>query len=78
MVMPYGDQVLVVRPTSDAAAPRHAALYDPATRQWATLDAGEGWGNTGMVHSSGRLVLMGGGINGPAFHNKFVWVGKLP
>ncbi len=78
MVMPYGARLLVVRPTSRADTPRHAALYDPATKQWTVLDPGEGWGNTGMVHSSGRLVLMGGGIDGPAYHNRQVWVGDLP
>jgi hypothetical protein len=78
IVMPVGDRVLVVRPTSRADTHRHAAFYDPAARRWTTLDPGEGWGNTGMVHSSGRLVLMGGGIDGPAHHNKFVWVGNLP
>ena len=78
MVMPYGDKVLVVRPTSDAGTPRYAAIYDPAAKRWTTLDIGAGWGNTGMMHSSGKVILMGGGINGPAYHNKQVWVGELP
>lgn len=76
MVMPYGGKVLVVRPTSLAGTPRHAAIYDPATRQWTPLDPGEGRGNTGMMHSSGRVVLMGG-MAPPEDHNKFVWVGQI-
>lgn len=78
MVMPYRDKLVVVRPVARPDSKRQAAIYDPASRQWATLDPGEGWGNTGMVHSSGKLILMGGGIDGPAHHNKFVWVGDLP
>ena len=49
--------------------------YDPATQQWTTIAQGDGWGNTGMLHSSGKLILMGGGINGPEDVNKQVWVG---
>ena len=76
MVFPAGDKLLVIRPTSgpDPAA-RHAALFDPATATWTKIDQGEGWGNSGFMHSSGRVILMGGGIDGPDYHNKFVWVG---
>lgn len=72
-----GGKLLVVKPTAGPEEPRHAGLYDPATKHWTVLDQGEGWGNTGVLHSSGQLILMGGGINGPAYHNKFVWIGTL-
>ena len=78
MTFARGDKVLAVWPTAGPAEPRFAALYDPAKRQWATVDQGDGWGNGGLMHSSGRLILMGGGINGPQDHNKFVWVGEMP
>ena len=77
IVMPLRDKVLVMRPTSQADHPRHAAIFDPATRQWTTLDPGAGWGNTGMMHSSGHIIMMGGGINGPEYQNKQVWVGVV-
>lgn len=67
----------MVRPSSDPRTTSYAALYDPAAQQWTKLAIGEGWGNTGMVHSSGKLILMGGGINGPEYHNKQVWIGTL-
>lgn len=76
IVMPYGDKVLVVRPVSRTDTPRHAAVFDPATKAWTALTQGDGWGNTGMMHSSGKLILMGGGIDGPDQHNKQVWVSK--
>jgi hypothetical protein len=78
MVFPAGDKLLVIRPTSapDPAA-RHAALFDPTTKRWTIIDQGEGWGNSGFMHSSGRVILMGGGINGEAEANKQVWVGTL-
>ena len=51
----------------------YASSTDSVTQ---TVSAqGEGWGNAGMLHSSGRLILMGGGINGPQDVNKQVWVG---
>lgn len=77
MVFPAGDKLLVIRPTSSPYTPRHAALFDPATKAWASIDPGEGWGNSGFMHSSGKLILMGGGINGEAEANKQVWVGTL-
>ncbi|MGE0367308.1 MAG: hypothetical protein AB7Q00_16415, partial [Phycisphaerales bacterium] len=77
MVFPAGDKLLVIRPTSSPQTPRHAALFDPATATWTKIDQGEGWGNSGVLLSDGRLVLMGGGINGPADHNKQVWVGTI-
>lgn len=77
ITLAVGDKVLTVWPTSGPEEPRQAAMYDPATKTWAKLDQGEGWGNTGATLSDGRIVLMGGGINGPAYHNKFVWVGTL-
>lgn len=77
MVFPAGDKLLVIRPTSSPYTPRHAALFDPATKAWASIDPGEGWGNSGFMHSSGRVILMGGGINGEAEANKQVWVGTL-
>ena len=57
--------------------PRYAATFDPATKLWTPLNQGAGWGNGGVLHSSGKLILMGGGINGPADVNKQVWVGTL-
>lgn len=63
---------------SNKVVPESGRWADPASRQWTTLDPGEGWGNAGMVHSSGKLILMGGGIDGPEYHNKFVHVGDLP
>lgn len=77
MVFPAGDKLLVIRPTSAPLTARHAALFDPATATWTKIDQGEGWGNSGFMHSSGRVILMGGGIDGPAYHNKVVWVGGL-
>lgn len=56
---------------------RRMALYDFATKQWTVLAQGDGWGNTGLLLSSGKLLLMGGGINGPADINKQVWVGTF-
>ena len=77
MVFPVGDKLLVIRPTSGPATPRHAALFDPATTTWTPIDQGDGWGNSGFMHSSGRVIFMGGGINGPEESNKQVWVGTL-
>ena len=77
MVFPAGDKLLVIRPTSSPQGVRHAALFDPATATWTKIDQGEGWGNSGFMHSSGRVILMGGGINGEAEANKQVWVGTL-
>jgi len=77
MTFASGDKVLAVWPTAGPAEPRFAALYDPATKAWTKLDQGAGWGNGGVLHSSGKLILMGGGINGPADHNKQVWVGTI-
>ncbi|MGE4089140.1 MAG: hypothetical protein AB7F93_13810, partial [Immundisolibacter sp.] len=77
MVFPAGDKLLVIRPTSSPQTPRHAALFDPATATWTKIDQGDGWGNSGFMHSSGRVILMGGGINGEAEANKQVWVGTL-
>lgn len=34
-------------------------------------------GNTGLLHSSGKLLLMGGGIAGTEHHNKQVLVWTL-
>lgn len=77
MTLAVGDKVLTVWPTSGPEEPRQAALYDPATKTWAKIVQGDGWGNTAATLSDGRIVLMGGGINGPAYHNKFIWVGTL-
>jgi len=77
MVFNRGGQVLVVSPASGPTEPRRAALYDPASRQWSVIDQGEGWGNAGMLHRSGRLILMGGGISGVQNHNRQVWVGTI-
>jgi hypothetical protein len=77
MVFPADDKLLVIRPTSSPYTPRHAALFDPATKAWASIDPGEGWGNSGFMHSSGRVILMGGGINGEDEANKQIWVGRL-
>jgi len=77
MTFASGDKVLAVWPTAGPAEPRFAALYEPATKAWTKLDQGAGWGNGGVLHSSGKLILMGGGINGPADHNKQVWVGTI-
>jgi hypothetical protein len=78
MTFAYQDKVLVVPPVSGPpTTPVFASLYDPATKQWQTIPMGEGWGNSGFMHSSGRLVLMGGGINGPEYANHYVWVGDL-
>ncbi|WP_372720289.1 hypothetical protein [Immundisolibacter sp.] len=77
MTFALGSKVLAIWPTSGPKEQRLAAVYDPATNQWITLDQGDGWGNAGTLHSSGRVILMGGGINGPAHHNKFVWVGQV-
>ncbi len=78
MVYALGDKLLVMKPTSSPYTPRKAALFDPATAAWTPIDQGEGWGNSGYMHSSGRVILMGGGINGEAEANKQVWVGDLP
>lgn len=78
MTFASGDKVLAVWPTAGPAQQRFSALYDPAKKQWSKLDQGAGWGNAGVMHSSGKLVLMGGGINGPPDHNKFLWVGEVP
>jgi hypothetical protein len=72
-----GGKLLVIKATAAPLEERHAGLYDPATKTWKVLDQGEGWGNTRLMHSSGRLILMGGGIDGPAYHNTQVWVGTL-
>ena len=77
MVFALSDRLLVVRPTAGPTFARYAATYDPATKQWTVLAQGDGWGNTGMLHSSGKLILMGGGINGPQDVNKQVWVGTF-
>lgn len=77
LVFAYGDKLLVVHPTSYPSAARHAALFDPATQQWAPINQGDGWGNGGTLLADGRLVLLGGGINGPADVNKYVWIGTL-
>lgn len=75
MTAGVGERLLVIKATSGPTQEKHAALYDPATRKWTVLDQGEAFGNTMMMTSDGRLILMGGGINGPADHNKQVWVG---
>lgn len=77
MTFSLGNKVLVIWPTGAPKEPRYAALYDPATKQWTVLDQGAGWGNAGMLHSSGKLILMGGGIASVADHNTQVWVGTL-
>ena len=77
MTFGWQGKVLIVSPTSGPLEVRRAALYDPATKQWTVIDQGEGWGNTGVLLSDGRLVLMGGGINGPQDHNKQVWIGSI-
>jgi hypothetical protein len=77
MVFNKGGKVLVVSPASGPTEPRRAALYDFATKQWTVLAQGEGWGNAGTLLADGRLVLLGGGINGPQDVNKYVWVGTL-
>lgn len=77
MTLPHGARVLLVWPTSRSSQPKLAALFDPATKIWTTLDMGAARGNTAMMHSSGRVVLMGG-MAPPEDHNKFVWVGTLP
>lgn len=76
MTFALGNKVLAVWPNHLSTEPKSAALYDPATKQWTVLDQGEGRGNTGMIHSSGKLILMGG-MAPPEDHNKFVWVGAL-
>ena len=70
MVFALPDRLLVVRPTSGPGFARFAATFDPATEKWTSINQGEGWGN-------GELILMGGGINGPADYNKQVWVGTV-
>lgn len=70
-------KALLVSPTSGPREPRRAALYDPARRQWTVIDQGEGWGNSGVMLSDGRLVLMGGGISGQQAHNRQVWIGTV-
>ena len=77
MVFALPDKLLVVRPTSGPGFARFAATFDPATQQWTQIDPGEGWGNGGTMLSSGRLILLGGGINGAWDDNKQVWVGTL-
>lgn len=79
MAMPFavGGRLVVIWPTSGPGETRLAAIYDPATSAWTKIDQGDGWGNFGTVLNDGRIVLTGGGINGPAYHNKFVWIGTL-
>jgi hypothetical protein len=77
MTLPHGERVLLVWPTSRSRQAKLATLYDPAKKTWLTLDMGEARGNTAMMHSSGKLILMGS-MAPPEDHNKFVWVGTLP
>ena len=76
MTMIHQGKVLSIWPTSLSTEAKRAALYDPATKQWTKLDMGAARGNTAMMHSSGRVVLMGG-MAPPEDHNKFVWVGTV-
>lgn len=76
MTMIHQGKVLSIWPTSLSTEAKRAALYDPATKQWTKLDMGAGRGNTAMMHSSGKVILMGG-MAPPEDHNKFVWVGTL-
>ena len=72
----YGDKILVVWPTSLSGQQEYAALYDPATKTWTKLDQGEARGNAAMLHSTGKLIRMGG-MAPPEDQNKFVWIGTL-
>ena len=77
MVNALGDKVLVVKPTMYISEADHAALYDPATKTWTTLDLGDARGNTALVTRRNELILMGGGISSPPNHNKWVHIGAL-
>ena len=77
MTANVGGKLLVIKATAGPLEERHAGLYDPATKKWAVIDQGDGWGNSATALADGRVVLTGGGINGPQDNNKFVWVGRL-
>ena len=64
MTMIHQGKVLSIWPTSLSTEAKRAALYDPATKQWTKLDMGAGRGNTAMMHSSGKVILMGGMAGG--------------
>ena len=76
MTMIHQGKVLSIWPTSLSTEAKRAALYDPATKQWTKLDMVAGRGNTAMMHSSGKVILMGG-MAPPEDHNKFVWIGEF-